>query len=248
MTGTHRHDESYAERMRRAYDKHEARFLAMPASDLLTINIDVPAVFTLSLAKLAQLGPLYAEVRTLRRLDQELVGHVEEYLLALGQAHARYGALLLPRSKLSADFKVLLKARGDLAGSLRELARHGLLGGSRAHQFKWPTSRRNVVFDVLGMVGTFRAHWHEVQHRTPVTEQALQEAEEHAQRVLSSLGTRPSKDVLARARHIRMAALTLFARAWDQLRRGVHYLRWMEGDADTLTPSIYVRRRTSLKL
>ena len=38
-------------------------------------------------------------------------------------------------------------------------------------------------------------------------------------------------------------AFTLFARAYDQCRRLVSYLRWDTGDAESIAPSIYVRKR-----
>jgi hypothetical protein len=41
----------------------------------------------------------------------------------------------------------------------------------------------------------------------------------------------------------RQQAFTLFVRAYDQIRRGVSYLRWDEDDVDTIAPSIYAGRK-----
>ena len=40
----------------------------------------------------------------------------------------------------------------------------------------------------------------------------------------------------------RQRAFTLFARRYDELRRVVTYLRWHQGDADRIAPSLYRRR------
>ena len=36
---------------------------------------------------------------------------------------------------------------------------------------------------------------------------------------------------------------TLFARRYDQLRRAATYLRWEEGDADSVVPSIFAKAK-----
>lgn len=43
----------------------------------------------------------------------------------------------------------------------------------------------------------------------------------------------------------RQRAFTLFARAYDECRRAATYLRWQEGDADELVPSLYSGRNAS---
>ena len=37
------------------------------------------------------------------------------------------------------------------------------------------------------------------------------------------------------------ASFTLFANSYDQLRRAVTYLRWEQGDADAILPSLWAR-------
>ena len=40
----------------------------------------------------------------------------------------------------------------------------------------------------------------------------------------------------------RTRAFVLFVRCYDEIRRAVSFLRWNEGDADTLVPSLYAGR------
>lgn len=47
---------------------------------------------------------------------------------------------------------------------------------------------------------------------------------------------------------IRQHALALLVNAYDEVRRGVSFLRWREGDVETIAPSLYTgrpRRKTS---
>jgi hypothetical protein len=43
----------------------------------------------------------------------------------------------------------------------------------------------------------------------------------------------------------RQRAFTLLVRVYDHMRRGVSYLRWDEGDVDTIAPSLYAGRNTA---
>jgi len=62
--------------------------------------------------------------------------------------------------------------------------------------------------------------------------------------LLAALGVRehgaspPAFDAAER----RACAFTLFMRAYDQARRAVIFLRWDEGDADEIAPSLYKGR------
>ena len=47
---------------------------------------------------------------------------------------------------------------------------------------------------------------------------------------------------MADAGDIRQRLFTLFVNAYDQARRAVGYLRWNEGDADQIAPSLYAGR------
>jgi hypothetical protein len=58
--------------------------------------------------------------------------------------------------------------------------------------------------------------------------------------VIDSLVDRASSsEARAAATRDRQLAATLFARTWSEIRRAVTWLRWNDGDADTLAPSLY---------
>jgi hypothetical protein len=61
-----------------------------------------------------------------------------------------------------------------------------------------------------------------------------------SQKVLHSLVRRATAESTASQFTIeRQRAAMLFVRAWEEIRRGVHWVRWHEGDAGEIAPSFY---------
>ena len=64
-----------------------------------------------------------------------------------------------------------------------------------------------------------------------------------ADRLLVAVGERAvSDEVMSTTVRARQAAFTIFVRAYDEVRRGIVYLRWNMGDADEIAPSLYANR------
>lgn len=84
--------------------------------------------------------------------------------------------------------------------------------------------------------------------QTAVTEADLDRAEVLSDQIVVGIGRRkcgiPSN---AAAALERQQTFTLMVRTYDQLRRAVHYVRWDEGDAEDIAPSLYAGRRKSKK-
>lgn len=60
--------------------------------------------------------------------------------------------------------------------------------------------------------------------------------------MLTTLGEREQGASRVPAAELRLRALTDLVRRYDEIRRMVSYLRWNEGDADDIAPSLYARR------
>src|SRR5688572_5909064 len=88
-----------------------------------------------------------------------------------------------------------------------------------------------------------REKWSEVQGRTALQAAELDAAEALADRLVSGVGAREQgPTIVLEAADRRRRAFSLFARAYDQARRAVIYLRWDQGDADDIAPSLYAGR------
>jgi hypothetical protein len=62
--------------------------------------------------------------------------------------------------------------------------------------------------------------------------------------MLGAIGERDHQSItVAETSEARQRAFTLFMTTHDRVRRIVHYLRWNEGDADEVAPSVYAGRK-----
>jgi hypothetical protein len=103
---------------------------------------------------------------------------------------------------------------------------------------------QNIASDLMTLTNMFRAVWPKLAGKTFVTEEELDRAEVLSDEVVYDLGQReqaPSK--IADVSIDRQKTFTLFVTAYDQLRRAITFIRWNEGDADEIAPSLYSGKR-----
>lgn len=227
--------------MKAAYLKNEARFAALPASEHIPITMDVALTFTTSHGKLMQIPELRQRVLALPGIHRERVEEVEELLLAFGYAQAQYSNHFAPTAAIPALHEKVVKSRQVLANAVEALADVGLVPGDRRVDIKGNASRDAIALDVIGTVGQLVERWPSIEGKTALTREQLERFANDAGDLLEAIGARRS-DTSHRISHNRNAALTLFARSWDQLRRGVSYERWEEGDVDDFLPPLHSNR------
>jgi hypothetical protein len=115
--------------------------------------------------------------------------------------------------------------------------------GTRVAKLRSINGYKNIAFDVLGLVALLREHWATIQNKTAVRSEELEAAERLADRLVTAVGLRDQAPVaLTAAVATRLRAYTLFMRSYDEARRAVEYLRWHQGDADSIAPSLYAGR------
>lgn len=99
--------------------------------------------------------------------------------------------------------------------------------------------------DLLALATMMKQRWSEVRTRVPLTETQLERAEVVGTELVLGLGMRaqPGAKDVRRALSVdrRARAFTLFARAYDECRRVITYVRWHEGDADRVAPSLFTK-------
>ena len=73
----------------------------------------------------------------------------------------------------------------------------------------------------------------------------LKHAQLLADRLISAVGDREQTPTQIDAADRRHRAFSLFVKAYDQARRAIQYVRWEQGDADSIAPSLYSGRGNS---
>ncbi|MFO0711452.1 MAG: hypothetical protein U0353_16495 [Sandaracinus sp.] len=102
---------------------------------------------------------------------------------------------------------------------------------------------RNQVTDVVQLTAIFRRHWESVRATTPVTIDDLERAETLATKLTQLLGMREQGSLEASGvGEMRQRAFSKFVHTYDQLRRAMTFLRWDEGDVDSVIPSLWAGR------
>jgi hypothetical protein len=102
---------------------------------------------------------------------------------------------------------------------------------------------RTAVTSTLILVALMRERWEVIAGKTPLTLEELDKIEARAQRFLERLNEREQGASRLPALELRAGALSKLARTYGEVRRMLTYIRWWDGDADTIAPSLWSGRR-----
>jgi len=212
-------------------------------SDYYPINIDIPSAVITALGCAPEMRALQSQVETLPGFDAGQFARIETYALAVSQAHTQFQAASEPAVPIQELADELKATREVLVSDVTALAKRKLLDGSRLDQLKGPNGAKNIAFDVMLLIAILRDNWATIGSKTAVQVSELDHAERTADRLATALGMKEQgPSVASEVSATRNGAYTLFIKAYDQARRAVAFLRWEQGDADTIAPSLYAGR------
>ncbi len=103
-------------------------------------------------------------------------------------------------------------------------------------------SYQGALHSLLGVIAVLRESWSKIAGHTPVVPADLDRADEVCSRMATALSTRQTGMLRAAAAETRVRALSLLVREYELVRRMVTFVRWFEGDADRIMPSLYAGR------
>lgn len=227
-----------------AFANVEAKLLAIPKDSVLVVESDVGAAVTIVLAALPKLRDLREAVAT--ELPQHPVNYIDE-LEELAHA-AWFADVLANHSGDSEAGKALIEE----ATTLRE----GLLIGAEALAFRGLMDKEQVAAirrghgdldaakDIVTLAQLFAAAWPQVAAKTAVEKKELERAAKLGPELMFALAAKKqaTKKGSKEPSEIRARAFTLLVTAYEATRRAVTYLRWTEGDAETIAPPISKKR------
>ncbi|WP_437718483.1 hypothetical protein WMF45_19860 [Sorangium sp. So ce448] len=228
-----------------AFDKALSEIEALSPDRLIAINLDIPRVVSQVLGVLPgliTLKPAIAE--RLPQHDVALLDRLETYALAAWYAHLAWLSSGGAENALKPLLAEAAPLRENLLSDAAALARRGLLDADTVAEIRAGQGHIDTANDLVALSALFTASWSEVTGKTAATEEEVRRAGEIGPQILAALGVRehgkgpgPTEAADRRAR-----AFSLLVHAYDQTRRAVAYLRWDEGDADSIAPSLYKGR------
>ncbi|HEU4408596.1 MAG TPA: hypothetical protein VFS43_25265 [Polyangiaceae bacterium] len=231
--------------------RHEIKAMR-PAAELRRVTVAIPAAVTIGLGAVPNIEAMMAEIRKeLPNYDHERAGRLREY--ALAAAHAHY------RVALEAEGEARLRALLEEAAPLRERmlraaelhAHYGELDPDVVASIRRGTGHLDTANDLGQLAPLFRRAGDKLAGRTPVTEADIERAAALSDELLEALGQRrvgtDGASLPSEAEEDRIKAFWLYHGVYEESRRATAYVRWYEGDADQLVPSLFQghRRRGS---
>ena len=213
---------------------------AVKAHELAPMNLDVTYSVKMVLGKLEGIRLYEPQLLGLPELDPQCIQKLETYALAAWFAHIE--AQPNPQQpRLRALLEEALSLRSTLLVEADALVHHGLFEASAVAAVRAGQGHADLANDLVALSGMYRKIWEALGGRTLVTEASVKRAGVLGTELLAALGVRAEGGTLSEreANDTKARAFTLFARAYDEVRRGLAFLRWREGDADEIAPSLY---------
>ncbi len=228
----------------RAFARHLEALRAIDASALATMNLDVPTAALTVHAHLPAIRALRDSiVREMPGYDIARFDALESVTQAMSFAHARYLVAAAPSPILPQLSAEAIALRDQLDAELVVLARRKLVDASRLGELKGPVGYKNVAYDLMALAALVRESWGAIHGKCAIEPGDVERAERLAHELLVAVAERDGKPAAAAdAGRDRQRAWTLFTSTYDHVRRVVWFLRWDEGDADAIAPSLYAGR------
>ena len=134
------------------------------------------------------------------------------------------------------------KLRDGLLIAAEALAHRNLLDADAVAHIRKGSGNADTAGDLVALAALFKESWGKVNSKTAVERNEIDRAAELGPAVLVALHAKKHAGKPVDTETQRARAFTLLVHAYDACRQALTYLRWKEGDADTIAPSLTKKR------
>lgn len=235
-------------RVRSAFEHVRPMLDQIQKADLVPMNVDPVRALTIVRGVAVRLRPLRDPMLTLPGFNIDDFDNLDLYTRALMQANALYACAKAPPTELSKVAEEATQLKETFISDIASLVKRGLLRGHRFKAVPGRPSYRNLASDLLTLANILRTYMEKDSPRSTTSFEELDRAEILVENLNALLGARRrTPEELAAATLERQKAYALMARAYDQVRKAVAYLRWGNNDADELAPALNRGRKGARK-
>lgn len=236
-------------RLAQSYELSLPAMRALDGTKLLVIKIPPLSVVTTVLGAKPKMDALRDQMVALPGFNAQAYDQMAQHAQALGYAEVRYQMVTKDASKLRQCGDETYEFRDKFRADADALIKNNLVDGSPLKACRHLVGYRNAAFDVQIYVRFFMDRLPDIDGKCAITRDVLKRADQVSAFLLRQVGLRDQgPEVICEAAEMRQRAFTLVVQTYDQSRRAVSFLRWQEGDADDIAPSLYAstrkRRRT----
>jgi hypothetical protein len=231
-----------------AYTRVLPEIKAVPRQQVRRLSVYVPNASVLVLGAVPKMLALReAMSKTFVNPPFARLDKLRDYALAAAYAHAR----VLPHDGGQTRVQTLLSEatplRERMLSSAGTLVTFGLLDARKVAAVRRGTGNVDTAQDVLALSVLFREAGPEIIAKTPLTLADVERAGELGGLLLEALGFRQSgadgSGDPDEAEELLGQAYELMASSYEECRQVVLFLRWREGDADSIAPPLGHSRR-----
>ena len=226
-----------------ALDRLRPELEAIPSEQLEPIRLDIVEAVITALGVASTAKHYREEVRVeIGEAAALNIDHMEDAARACGHAYAQHLTQMHGADTVQMVEELSLQRRVLLAEA-RSLVSQKRFSPSVLVELVGGTGQKALCLDVLQLVAAFRAEWASVSNLTAVTVAELDHVEALASALATTLGENEhAMSPVSPSADLRERAYTYFVRTYDQVRRAITFVRWDEGDADQIVPSLSAGR------
>jgi hypothetical protein len=222
-----------------AYNRVKAELDALKVEELAVVNVDVVSAASIALGVSDRILSFRERMAKLPEFDMRCVDNLVDYIKATWYAYVTN----LPEPE-PADAEQMIQEvvalRAKLLRWSNPLIEEGFFEAAAIAKIREGSGNKDTPSDLVALVGLYRAKWPEIQDMCNVTEENLNRGAQIGPAVFALVsrrearGSAASSDAALRVRR----TWALLDNAYTECRRALQYLRFKDGDADSIAPSL----------
>jgi hypothetical protein len=225
------------------YQDSEAELKALPESEVKQINLDTQSTIATVLGVLVKMRAFREQIAQLPGHDMTQFDALERYVGTMSQADAYHTIATSPPDDLTEVQAEGVALREVFYTDAQVQVRRGLISADALKDLKGAVGYKNVAADLQSLSTVYFSNWDKLSSTTSVKQAEIERAQQLSFHLFRGIGQREQSPALVeQTADMRARAFTLLTNAYDNARRAIIYLRWHEGDADLIAPSLFAGR------
>jgi hypothetical protein len=221
-----------------AYNRVKPELDALSELELTPINVDIVSATSIALGVSDRIVAHRERMAKLPEFEIRYVDNLVDYAKAAWYVYVTNLPAADPQD-LARYMEEVTSLRNKLLMWATPLVGAGKFDDSAISKIKEGSGHKDSASDLVALVGLYRSRWDEVKNMCGVTEEELARAAQIAPAVFALLSRRDFQTSVVSDGSLRVRrAWTLLDRAYSHCRRALGFLRYDDGDADTLAPSL----------
>lgn len=221
-----------------AFERVQSLIMTVADDKVANINIDIPRAVSVALGALPAIEGYRGQLKELPGLPHDKIEKLRDLIFAAWYAHLAASPTVSESQKAELLAKIT-PLREKLLIQAEALAHSNLVDKGAVAKIKEGSGNLDKANDAVALAALFSMAWGRIINKTTVTEEDIEQAAVLGPQLIVALSDKPTNLSATEAGKARVRAFTLFVETYDQVRRGITYLRWNEKDANSIAPSLY---------